>query len=298
MQAEQTLALSLERRGVARWRPVRFVREWPVLPAAILIMFATFAIFAPLIAPHNATLGELDDRATPPAWLAGGSAKFLLGTDALGRDVFSRIVYGSRVSLAVAGIVLAGGAIGGTVMGLVSGWAGGQVDELLMRFVDFTLALPFILVALVVVIVFGKSIELIVILLIIFSWDNFARQVRGETLQLKTLDYVSAGRISGASTYRILFRHLLPGVFNTVMVIMSLRVGNLISTESILSFLSVGIPEPTPAWGVMVADGRNYISIAWWISFFPGLAIMLTVLSFNFLGDWMRDRLDPRLRQI
>ena len=276
----------------------RFVREWPVLPAAILIMFATFAIFAPLIAPHNATLGELDDRATPPAWLAGGSAKFLLGTDALGRDVFSRIVYGSRVSLAVAGIVLAGGAIGGTVMGLVSGWAGGQVDEVLMRFVDFTLALPFILVALVVVIVFGKSIELIIILLIIFSWDNFARLVRGETLQLKTLDYVSAGRISGASTYRILFRHLLPGVFNTVMVIMSLRVGNLIITESILSFLSVGIPEPTPAWGVMVADGRNYISIAWWISFFPGLAIMLTVLSFNFLGDWMRDRLDPRLRQI
>ncbi len=298
MQAEQTVALSLERRGVARWCPVRFVREWPVLPAAILIMFATFAIFAPLIAPHNATLGELDDRATPPAWLAGGSAKFLLGTDALGRDVFSRIVFGSRVSLAVAGIVLAGGAIGGTVMGLVSGWAGGQVDELLMRFVDFTLALPFILVALVVVIVFGKSIELIIILLIIFSWDNFARQVRGETLQLKTLDYVSAGRISGASTYRILFRHLLPGVFNTVMVIMSLRVGNLIITESILSFLSVGIPEPTPAWGVMVADGRNYISIAWWISFFPGLAIMLTVLSFNFLGDWMRDRLDPRLRQI
>ena len=115
---------------------------------------------------------------------------------------------------------------------------------------------------------------------------------------MKTLDYVSAGRISGASTYRILFRHLLPGVFNTVMVIMSLRVGNLIITESILSFLSVGIPEPTPAWGVMVADGRNYISIAWWISFFPGLAIMLTVLSFNFLGDWMRDRLDPRLRQI
>ena len=160
-----------------------------------------------------------------------------------------------------------------------------------------TLAVPFILVALVVVIVFGKSIELIIILLIIFSWDQFARQVRGETLQLKTLDYVALARISGASTIRIFARHLLPGVFNTVMVIMTLRVGNLIITESILSYLGVGIPEPTPAWGVMVADGRNYISIAWWISFFPGLAILFTVLAFNFLGDWMRDHLDPQLRQ-
>ena len=139
--------------------------------------------------------------------------------------------------------------------------------------------------------------ELIIILLIVFSWDSFARQIRGESLQLKTRDYFAAAQISGASTYRILFRHLLPGVVNTVLVIMSLRVGNLIITEAILSYLGVGLPPPTPAWGLMVAEGRDYLNTAWWISFFPGLAIMFTVLAFNFLGDWMRDRFDPRLRQ-
>ena len=146
-------------------------------------------------------------------------------------------------------------------------------------------------------IVFGPSVELIITLLILFSWDGFGRQIRGETLQLKTRDHIAAAQISGASTYRILYKHLLPGVFNTVLVIMSLRVGNLIITESILSYPGVGIPPPTPAWGLMVAEGRDYLNTAWWISFFPGLAILFTVLAFNFLGDWMRDRFDPRLRQ-
>ena len=276
---------------------IRFMREWPVIPAAILVIFAVFAIFAPLLSPHDPTHGQLNERATPPAWLEGGSTRFLLGADALGRDVFSRIVYGTRVSLAVAGIVLVGGAIGGTALGMISGWFGGQVDEFLMRVVDFMMATPFILVALVLVIVFGPSVELIIILLIVFSWDSFSRQIRGETLQLKTRDYIAAAQISGASTYRILFKHLLPGVVNTVLVIMSLRVGNLIITESILSYLGVGIPPPTPAWGLMVAEGRDYLNTAWWISLFPGLAILFTVLAFNFLGDWMRDRFDPRLRQ-
>ena len=287
----------MERRGVMNWGAIRFMREWPVIPAAILVVFAVFAIFAPLLSPHDPTHGQLNERATPPAWLEGGSTRFLLGADALGRDVFSRIVYGTRVSLAVAGIVLVGGAAGGTALGMISGWFGGQIDEILMRIVDFMMATPFILVALVLVIVFGPSVELIITLLIVFSWDSFGRQIRGETLQLKTRDYISAALVSGASTYRILFRHLLPGVFNTVLVIMSLRVGNLIITESILSYLGVGIPPPTPAWGLMVAEGRDYLNTAWWISFFPGLAILFTVLAFNFLGDWMRDRFDPRLRQ-
>ena len=268
-----------------------------MLPVAILAIFAAFAIFAPLVSPHDPTIGKLANRATPPAWLEGGSTKFLLGADTQGRDVFSRVVYGTRISLAVAGIVLVGGAAGGTALGLVSGWAGGQVDEFLMRVVDFMMATPFILVALVLVIVFGPSIQLIIILMIVFSWDSFGRQIRGETLQLKTREYVAAAQISGASTLRILYRHLLPGVFNTVMVLMSLRVGNLIITESILSYLGVGIPQPTPAWGLMVAEGRNYLNTAWWISFFPGVAILFTVMAFNFLGDWMRDRFDPRLRQ-
>ena len=298
MALEQAIELDrLERRGIMNWGAIRFMREWPVIPAAILVIFAVFAIFAPLLSPHDPTHGQLNERATPPAWLEGGSTRFLLGADALGRDVFSRIVYGTRVSLAVAGIVLVGGAIGGTALGMISGWAGGQVDEFLMRVVDFMMATPFILVALVLVIVFGPSVELIIILLIVFSWDSFSRQIRGETLQLKTRDYIAAAQISGASTYRILFKHLLPGVVNTVLVIMSLRVGNLIITESILSYLGVGIPPPTPAWGLMVAEGRDYLNTAWWISLFPGLAILFTVLAFNFLGDWMRDRFDPRLRQ-
>ena len=284
-------------RGIARWRVIRFIRDWPVIPVSMILVFTTFAIFAPLIAPHDPTMGKLDDRATPPAWMEGGSTRFLLGTDALGRDVFSRVVYGTRISLMVAGIVLVGGAIGGTAWGLISGWMGGNVDEVLMRLVDFLMATPFILVALVVVIVFGQSTHLIIILLIIFSWDNFARQIRGEALQLKTQDYVLMAQVSGASTARILYRHLLPGVFSTLMVMMSLRVGGLILTESTLSYLGVGIPPPTPAWGLMVAEGRNYINSAWWITLFPGLGILFMVLAFNFLGDWLRDRLDPRLRQ-
>ena len=298
MALEQAIELDrLERRGIMNWGAIRFMREWPVIPAAILVLFAVFAIFAPLLSPHDPTHGQLNERATPPPWLEGGSTRFLLGSDALGRDVFSRIVYGTRVSLTVAGIVLVGGAVGGTALGLISGWFGGQTDEILMRVVDFMMATPFILVALVLVIVFGPSVELIIILLIVFSWDSFSRQIRGETLQLKTRDYIAAAQISGASTYRILFKHLLPGVVNTVLVIMSLRVGNLIITESILSYLGVGIPPPTPAWGLMVAEGRDYLNTAWWISLFPGLAILFTVLAFNFLGDWMRDRFDPRLRQ-
>ena len=298
MALDQAIHLDqAQRRGIMNWGAVRFMREWPVLPVIILVILAVFAIFAPLLSTHDPTIGKLHERANAAAWLEGGSTRFLLGSDTLGRDVFSRIVYGTRVSLAVAGIVLVGGAVGGTALGLVSGWAGGQVDEFLMRVVDFMMATPFILVALVLVIVFGPSVELIITLLILFSWDGFGRQIRGETLQLKTRDYIAAAQISGASTYRILYKHLLPGVFNTVLVIMSLRVVNLIITESILSYLGVGIPPPTPAWGLMVAEGRDYLNTAWWISFFPGLAILFTVLAFNFLGDWMRDRFDPRLRQ-
>jgi peptide/nickel transport system permease protein len=284
-------------RGISQWRVVRFARDWPIVPGFIIIVMLVSAIFAPLIANHDPTAGNINRRAIPPAWLDGGSTKFLLGTDALGRDMFSRVVYGTRVSLSVAGIVLVGGAIGGTFLGLISGWFGGMLDEVLMRIVDFMLATPFILVALVVVIVFGKSMPLLIVLLIIFSWDSFARQIRGESLGLKNLDYVVLSRISGASNARILYRHLLPGVMNTVMVMVSLRVGALIITLSTLTYLGVGVPPPTPAWGLMVADGRDYINSYWWMTIFPGVAIFATVLAFNFLGDWMRDHFDPRLRQ-
>jgi peptide/nickel transport system permease protein len=273
-------------------------RRWPVIPGGIVLFIVFVAVFAPLLAPHDPERGNLRARNTPPAWEADGEGKYLLGTDPQGRDMLSRLIFGARISLMVAAIVLSGGVIGGTLIGLVAGWYGGNVDELLMRLVDFTFAIPFILVALVVVIVLGQSLTVIIILLVMFSWNSFARQIRAEALKLKTEAYVDAAQVAGASTTRIFIKHLLPGVLSTLMVMTSLRVGGLILTESVLSFLGVGIPPPTPAWGVMVAGGRTYVETAYWVSLFPGVAIMLVVLSFNFLGDWLRDFLDPRLRQV
>lgn len=268
------------------------------MPMAIVVLLAVSAVFAPLIAPYDPTQGDLNRRNIPPMWDAEGTATHVLGTDPLGRDILSRLVFGARISLLIAVIVLSFGAIGGTTLGLVAGYYGGQIDEVAMRFVDLTLAIPFILVALVVVIVLGQSLFVIIGLLVVFSWSGFARHTRAETLQIKTMDYVAMANVAGSSTMRILYRHILPGVLNTIVIVTTLSIGGLILTESTLSFLGVGVPPPTPAWGLMVADGRTYITAAWWVTVFPGIAILITVLSMNFLGDWLRDRWDPRLRQV
>ena len=228
-----------------------------------------------------------------------GSTKFLLGTDHLGRDVLSRVIYGARISLLVSIVTLAVGGSIGVVMGLAAGWYGGVIDEILMRLVDIKLAIPLILIALVLVITLGQSLWIIVTVLCLFIWPRFARQVRGEVLQLKHMDYVSLAKVSGASTARILFIHVFPGTINTLIVVATLQVGIVILLESTLSFLGAGVPPPTPAWGSMVADGRDKLAGGvWWISTFPGVAIMLTVMSLNLFGDWLRDTLDPRLRQL
>jgi peptide/nickel transport system permease protein len=251
-----------------------------------------------LVAPHHPLEAKFEKRNVPPVWTEEGTSEYLMGGDHIGRDILSRIIFGTRISLMVAATVLAAGAFVGTALGVTAGYFGGIVDEILMRLVDFTYAVPFILVALVAAVIWEPSLQLVIILLAIFTWPPFARQVRVETLQLKAMDYVAMARVSGASSLRIAFKHILPGIVPTVMVMASLQVGALVITESVLSFLGVGIPAPDPSWGSMVAQGRNYVATAWWIAFFPGVAIFLIVFSMNFLGDWLRDTLDPKLRQL
>ena len=228
----------------------------------------------------------------------GGSWAHPLGTDHLGRDIVSRIIYGARISIIVAGVTLGIGGTAGVALGLAAGWHGGWIDELIMRLVDIKLAIPLILIAMVLVISLGQSFAIIVAVLAIWIWPRFARQVRAEVLQLKKTDYVDLARVAGASTPRILLVHIFPGTINTLIVVATLQVGIVILLEATLSFLGAGVPPPTPAWGSMVADGRDRMADAWWISTMPGLAIMMTVMSLNLLGDWLRDTLDPRLRQL
>ena len=285
-----------ERRGARR--AFNRLRRLPVIPVLILAILTFAAVFAPALAPYHPVRGDLRERGTPPAWQAEGSMAHILGTDQHGRDILTRMMHGARVSLTFAALTMIIGVALGALLGALSGYAGGHVDEIIMRLVDLTNALPFLLAALVMVSVFGASFRTLLIILSLFAWGGYARQVRGEVLQLKEMDYVALARVAGASPLRIVWRHLLPGVTNTLIVVATLGTGQIILAESTLSFLGVGIPPPNPAWGSMVADGRNYIATAWWIAVIPGAGIGLTVVSLNFLGDWLRDYFDPRLRQV
>jgi peptide/nickel transport system permease protein len=243
-------------------------------------------------------MNDLYARNAPPVWYAKGTSKYLLGADPIGRDLLSRLMHGARISMMVVAVALISGTVVGTALGLVAGYFGGILDEFIMRIVDIWLGLPFVLVALTIAVVLGASLTTMMALLALMTWAGFVRNVRAEVLSLKTRDYVALATVAGASTTRILVWHLLPGVINTVLVLASLRCGQLILTEAFLSYLGAGIPPPTPTWGSMIADGREYLRQAWWVSIFPGVAILLTVMSLNFLGDWLRDRLDPKLRQL
>ncbi len=298
------------------------LRRWPIIPAVIMIVLVITGLFADQLAPYDEIEQDIRFRNAPPRmfnWNADywddndysqamfraedaegkdPSNRFLLGADHVGRDVLSRIIHGARISLVVTSVALFSGLILGVAIGVISGYYGGIIDEILMRMVDIWYAVPFLLLAMVAVIIFEASLNLIIVLLILLAWSGYVRNLRGEVLSLKERDFVASARVAGASTARIIFKHLLPGLVNTIFVIASLRVGQLILAEASLSFLGAGIPGPTPAWGVMIAEGREYVEQAWWQTVFPGIAIFLVVLAFNFLGDWVRDRLDPRLRQL
>ena len=280
-------------------RSIFQIRRFPGVALLIIVFLLVIpGLFADWIAPHDPIKGALSLRLKPPMWQKGGSIDYPLGTDKVGRDVLSRIIHGSRVSLRVSiEAILVSGFIG-TTLGLLAGYFGGKVDALIMRLVDIALGLPIILMALVFVAALGPSFTTVIVIITVFLWSRYARQIRGETLSIKERDFIARARVAGASHFRIMFRYILPNVVNTLIVLATLQLGFVILLESTLSFLGAGIPRPTPAWGMMVADGRELIVTAWWISMFPGLAIMLTVLSVNLLGDWLRDHLDPKLKNI
>ena len=255
------------------------------------------AVFAPWLAPHSPTEGDIIKKSIPPAWMEGADPEHPLGTDRFGRDVLSRIIWGSRISLVVSLVAIGVAGTLGTLLGLVSGYRGGFIDAFLMRVTDIGLSLPIILIAVVMVAVSEPSFRNVILVIALLLWPRFARQIRGETLAIKEQDFVALAVVAGRSSSWIIRHHIFPNVVPTLLVISTLQVGYVILLEGTLSFLGVGVPPPNPAWGLMIADGRGFLATAWWMSFFPGLAMLLTVLAVNLMGDWLRDHLDPKLRQ-
>jgi peptide/nickel transport system permease protein len=281
-------------------RNIRIGRDLPLLPLIVLVPFVLIAIVAPLIAPYNPTEPIPGAKIfEPPFWEPGGSVRALLGTDFQSRDVLSRLIFGARVSLivGVTGTIVAGSI--GTTLGMLAGYLGGWVDQVIMRITDAWLALPALVFAIFLATMVGPSMWNIVIILGAVYWTRYTRVIRGEVLSLREREFVKLAEIAGASRTRIILRHILPNVMNSVMVLASLTIGVVIIAEASLSFLGVGVPPPQPAWGSMLADGRSMLMVGdWWLTIFPGLGIMLVVLATQLLGDWLRIRLDPQQRNL
>lgn len=265
----------------------------PLLPLAIIVMVILLALFGPLMPFIDAFSGNLRDALLPPVWSAGGTWDHPLGTDQVGRDVLSRIVVGARVTVIVALSAVALSAIIGTTIGLVSGYLRGWVDAFLMRATDATLSIPMLVLGLALATALGPGTGNVVIVVTAITWAFFARLVRGEVLHLRTMDYVAGAVVIGVPRWRIVFMHLLPNVMAPIMVMATLQVGNTIIIAASLSFLGLGVPDPQPEWGLMVADAKNYLNIAPSLAIFPGIALGATVLSSNLLGDWLSDYVDP-----
>jgi peptide/nickel transport system permease protein len=284
---------------VASRASFKWLEGFPVIPTAILLTIALVALFANLLAPYDPQIGTLSLRYHPPFWQTGGSIAHPLGTDHVGRDVLSRLIFGARVSMIV-GItaVLVAGTIG-TLLGILSGYLGGWVDQVIMRVADAWLALPALTFAIFLAAIVGPSEFNIVIILGAVYWTRYARVIRGEVLSLKQREFVRLAIVAGCPKHVIMWRHILPNVVNSAVVLGTLMLGVVIVTEAALSFLGVGVPPPKPAWGLMMADGKQGLMVGhWWLTVLPGICIMLMVLSANLLGDWLRVKLDPQLRQL
>ena len=275
------------------------LKDFPLIPVLILGCIALVAIFANFLAPHNPEIGSLTARFKPPFWQTGGSTKYLLGTDQLGRDVLSRLIFGARVSMVVGfTAVIFAGAVG-TTLGIISGYLGGWVDQVIMRITDSWLALPGVTFAIFLAAIVGPSMWNIVIILGLTYWTRYARVIRGEVLSLKEREFVRLAIVAGCSKWTIMYRHILPNIINSAIVLGTLMLGVVIIAEATLSFLGVGVPPPQAAWGLMLSDGKQSLMVGrWWLSVLPGCCITLMVLSANVLGDWLRVKLDPQLRQL
>ncbi len=290
-QAEPTTVQRLYQVWSSLWRG----RTGLVGTVVVLAVVVT-GVLAPWLAPHPPNDQDIARRLRPPLWMDSGSPTNVLGTDQLGRDILSRIIYGSRVSLlvGVTAVTISGGM--GVLLGLLAGYFGGWLDIVIMRLADVQLAFPFILLAILVVAVVGPGLRNVIVVIGLANWMVYARVVRGEVLSVREKAFVEAARTIGAGKARIIFRHILPNVMTPVIIIATFAVANVIIAEAALSFLGLGVEPSIPTWGAMLAEGRTYLSTAWWLATFPGLAIMFTVLGINLIGDWLRDVLDPRLR--
>jgi peptide/nickel transport system permease protein len=284
--------------ALARSRAWRKLVRNPAAIAGVLVLMliATAAVFAPVIAPHDPARQSLIRRFTPPVWARGGNPSYLLGTDQVGRDILSRIIHGARISLVVGVSAVVVSLTVGVTLGLVSGFFPGRVDNVIQTVVDVTLSFPQLLLALAFVAALGPSLVTIIVVLGLTGWERYTRVVRAEVLALREKDFVEAARAMGASSLRMAARHLLPNTFSSIIVMSTLQVAQAILQEAALSFLGVGTGSTYPTWGQMIALGRDFVSVAWWLPTFPGLAILLTVLSINLVGDRLRDALDPRVR--
>jgi peptide/nickel transport system permease protein len=296
-----TTPLAAEAASVTGAPPVAFwrLKGFPLIPVMILLFIAFVAVFADVLAPHDPQIGSLARRFRPPFWQEGGSMTYLLGTDHVGRDVLSRLIFGARVSMIVGitAVLVAGGI--GTLLGIVSGYLGGWADQVVMRITDTWLALPALTFAIFLAAIVGPSELNIIVILGLVYWTRYARVIRGEVLSLKQREFVRLAIVAGCSKRVIMWRHILPNVINSAVVLATLMLGVVIVTEASLSFLGVGVPPPKPAWGLMMADGKKGLMVGyWWLTVLPGLCIMLMVLSANLLGDWLRVKLDPQLRQL